>query len=233
MLISGGASTAASIYKAISSGELSGIEPALVIRSKESAGNSLLEAGFPEEKIKTLNRKEFNNEEEWTEKLLEILQNEDIQLIGQFGWLKKTPGIIIENYSGRIMNQHPGPLDSGRPDFGGEGMYGMRVHATRLYFVKATGREYWTEATTHFVTEEYDKGEVIKAYKVEIKEDDTPESLQKRVLPFEHKLQIDVLRDFAQNSVTITKRETPLVLPEEIEILEVCKKEAIKNYPHG
>lgn len=57
-----------------------------------------------------------------------------------------------------MINQHGGPLDPGRPDFGGRGMYGRRIHCARLYFVRATQRGFFTEATAQRVALQYDRG---------------------------------------------------------------------------
>jgi phosphoribosylglycinamide formyltransferase-1 len=133
-----------------------------------------------------------------------------------------------------IINQHPGPLDPGRShDFGGHGMFGKRVHYTRLNFVKETNKNWWTEATCHRVTAEYDKGAILDRIQVEIKENDTVESLADRVLLAEHALQIKVLEDFANKSIQEWQRPEPLVKNYEEKILTRLKEEAIKLYPNG
>jgi phosphoribosylglycinamide formyltransferase-1 len=235
MFISGGGTTATSIVNAIISGTLTGIETVCVIASKPSAGGieKLKTAGIPTENIYIVNPKDYADRKEFGERLIEICDKHRVQLIGQYGWLVKTPVNVIEKYPDKIINQHPGPLDIGREDFGGKGMYGMRVHAARLYFVQKTGRDATTEATTHYVTEEFDDGAVIGRSVVEILPEDTPESLQARVLPAEHSLQITVLQDFADSRVEAWQRSKPLVQDSEEKLLASCKAEAIKNYPNG
>lgn len=132
-----------------------------------------------------------------------------------------------------MVNQHPGPLDSGRPDFGGQGMYGLRVHAARLYFVQMVNRDYWTEATAQRVASEYDKGAVLLAERVPILKNDTPETLQQRVLPVEHQVQIRTLKAFSEGNIPLFVREQPLIFPGEEKILEEAKKLAIEKYPKG
>ncbi len=110
-------------------------------------------------------------------------------------------------------------------------MYGIRVHETRLQFVRKTNREFWTEATCHYVTKNFDEGKIIKTMQVEILPEDTAESLQERVLKTEHKVQIEALQDFVNNKIEIFNREVPLVLPGEESILEECKQNAIAKYP--
>src|SRR5437588_342377 len=84
--------------------------------------------------------------------------------------------------SGRIINQHPGPLDPGRPDFGGKGMFGRRVHAARLLFVNQTGHDFWTEATSQRVAENFNEGPVLNRKQLNILPDDTVETLAARLL---------------------------------------------------
>lgn len=235
MFISGGGTTATAIVHAVNDGTLTGIEPVCVIASKETAGGieKLKNAGIPNENIYVVNPKDFTDRNEFGQKIIEICDTHRVQLIGQYGWLVKTPVNVIEQYPDKIINQHPGPLDIGREDFGGKGMYGMRVHAARLYFVQKTGRDFTTEATTHYVTEEFDDGAVIGRRVVEVMPDDTPESLQERVLPVEHALQIQVLQEFADGRITTYERKTPLVRVDEEKLLETCKEQAITNYPKG
>ena len=235
MLISGGGTTATAIVNAINDGTLTDIEAVCVIASKETAGGieKLKAAGIPEGHIYVVNPKDYDDRGLFGEKIIEICDRHRVQLIGQYGWLVKTPVNVIERYPDKIINQHPGPLDIGREDFGGKGMYGMRVHAARLYFTQKTERDFTTEATTHYVTEEFDDGAVIGRRVVEILPDDTPESLQERVLPEEHALQIQVLQEFADGRITTYERNTPLVREDEEEILETCKQQAITNYPKG
>jgi phosphoribosylglycinamide formyltransferase-1 len=93
------------------------------------------------------------------------------------GYLKRIPPKVISAYSGRIMNIHPALL----PAFGGEGMYGARVHEA----VIASGA---TEsgATVHLVDNEYDRGPIVAQWRIRVNRTDTAESLAARVLNIEH-----------------------------------------------
>jgi phosphoribosylglycinamide formyltransferase-1 len=144
-----------------------------------------------------------------------------------------TPANVIDRYKGMMVNQHPGPLDTGRDDFGGPGMYGLRVHAARICFVSKTGHDYWSESTAQLVGEEFDTGKVIRTGRVPIFEGDTAEMLAERMLPVEHQVQLQALEDFFHNRVSIIHRPEPLVSPEEVSVLEECKKTAILMYPKG
>ncbi|HUC88587.1 MAG TPA: formyltransferase family protein [Candidatus Paceibacterota bacterium] len=235
LLISGGGTTMQAIIKACKDNALQGVVPALVIASKEGIGGiqKALDLGIKEKDILVLNPKAFADNSLYGEAILAECKKRNVDFIGQYGWLVKTPSNVIEAYKNMIINQHPGPLDTGRPDFGGVGMYGMRVHQARLEFVRRTNKDFWTEATAHRVTVDFDEGKIVKRKQVPIFQNDTAEILQARVLPIEHEVQIETLRDFANGNVSEFIRETPLVLPSEEKILEECKQLAIKMYPKG
>ena len=235
LLISGGGTTMEAIIKATQNGTLKNVSPVLVIASNENAGGieKAKNLGINDENILVINPKSFETREKFGEKIIEECKKRNVDFIGQYGWMVMTPENVIQEFDGRIVNQHPGPLDTGKPDFGGKGMYGMRVQQARLLFVNKVRRDYWSEATTHRVTSKFDEGVVLKREQIPILPDDTAETLQKRVLPIEHKVQIEALQDFTNNTVSEFHRETPLVLEGEENILEECKKLAIKLYPNG
>ena len=107
------------------------------------------------------------------EKLMEVLENHNIDLIVLAGFMTILTEHFTSRYPKRILNVHPSLI----PSFCGEGFYGLRVHQAALdYGVKVTG------ATVHFVNEIPDGGEIIAQKAVEILPTDTPESLQKRVM---------------------------------------------------
>lgn len=98
-------------------------------------------------------------------------------LICLAGYLRRLPEGIVRAWSGRILNTHPALL----PAFGGQGMYGLRVHQAALdYGVKVSG------CTVHFVDEAYDTGPIILQTTVPVQDDDTAETLAARVLSAEH-----------------------------------------------
>lgn len=244
LLISGGGTTMEAIIKACQNGQLKNVVPALVISSDPNAGGiaKARALGIPEKDILVLNPKLFETREKFGEAVIAECKKRNVDFIGQYGWMIMTPKNVIDEFEGMIVNQHPGPLDTcpdgvarraGRPDFGGAGMFGLRVHETRLEFVRRVNRDFWTEATTHRVTTEFDKGLVLKRKQVSILPNDTAETLQVRLLPIEHQVQIEALQDFANNTVSEFHRDTPLVLPGEESILEECKQNAIKKYPNG
>ena len=236
ILISGGGTTAASVISECRpGGRLEGITPVLVISSRPDAPGiqRVIEAGMAQESVIVIERSKFPTPGTFGSAIVSECEKRGVEFIGQYGWMVLTPANVVDRYKGMMVNQHPGPLDIGREDFGGAGMYGLRVHAARICFVEKTGHDYWSEATAQLVAEEFDSGKVLRTGRVPIMEGDTPEMLAERMLPVEHQVQIQALEDFIHNRVSVMHREEPLVSPEEVSILEACKKQAILMYPKG
>ncbi len=236
LLISGGGTTASRIISETRpGGRLEGVIPAIVISSKPDAEgiNRVMEAGMNPEDVIVLDPKKFPTPGTFGSAIISECEKRGVEFVGQYGWMVKTPANVIQHFHGKMTNQHPGPLDIGREDFGGAGMYGKRVHHARICFVERTGHDYFSEATSQRVEEEFDKGKVVKLARVPIMQGDTAETLAERMLPIEHEVQIQTLLDFLHNNVGEVFRNEPLVRPEEYEILEHCKKEAIEKYPRG
>ena len=120
----------------------------------------------------------------YEEKLLAVLDAHGVDFIALAGYLRKIPGAVVRRFRGRMVNIHPALL----PDFGGPGMYGLRVHQAVL---AAGAKE--SGATVHFVDEEYDTGAIVLQGRVPVLPGDTPESLAKRVLEVEHRLYPEAL----------------------------------------
>ena len=234
LLISGGGTTASAIISACLNGRLK-IDPVLVIASSSGiAGiNRVQEAGINANNIVIINPKACKDKDEFADKLILECKKKKVDLIGQYGWLPLTPAKFIKVYEGKIINQHPGPLDPPRVDFGGKGMYGRRVHCAVLYFRRVTNHDFWTEAVTHFVTPEFDKGRIIKKRRIEILPGDTVEDLQKKVLPIEHEVQIEALDDFVKEKVRIYHRKELLIKNNELNVLNQAKNVAAILYPYG
>lgn len=103
----------------------------------------------------------------------------DAQLVVLAGYLKLVPSAVVSRFDWRMINIHPALL----PEFGGPGMYGIKVHQAVL----AAGKKE-SGASVHYVTEEYDRGEVIARARVPVLPGDTAERLAARVLTAEHRL---------------------------------------------
>lgn len=111
-------------------------------------------------------------------KVLKILLDAKIDLIILAGFLSKIPKIIIDHFPEKIINLHPALL----PDFGGKGMYGMKVHEA---VIKAEKHE--SGITIHYVDEIYDNGKIIFQAKCTIDPNETPESLAKKIHRLEYR----------------------------------------------
>ena len=110
---------------------------------------------------------------EFNRQICAYMKEMGVDVIVLAGYLAILGGELLDEYSGRIVNIHPSLI----PSFCGDGFYGLKVHQAALdYGVKLTG------ATAHLVNEITDGGKILMQKAVEIKPDDTPESLQKRVM---------------------------------------------------
>ncbi|MBQ9885833.1 MAG: phosphoribosylglycinamide formyltransferase [Lachnospiraceae bacterium] len=131
-----------------------------------------------------LSVKQFESEDELAFKILEVLEQYNVDMIFLAGYMRLLHSLILKQYNNRIFNIHPALL----PKFGGRGMYGMNVHNA----VIAAG-EKETGVTIHRVNEIYDSGEIIAQAKVAVLPDDTPETLAARVLEKEHEFLVEVI----------------------------------------
>ncbi len=240
LVVSGGGTTMEKILNEARDGTLKGlVAPKLVVATRPGIGaiNKALAAGMPKEDVLVIRRRDFADEDAFGRKFVEECDKRGVNFVGLYGCLTRIPRNVIERFAGMLVNQHPGPLSPEAPpgfDFGGKGMYSMRVHATRVCFTQTLQRDPWSIATTHRVLPDVDRGEIVGEKMVPVYFRDTPELLQKRMLPHEHTLQIAVLRDFAIGIVKHIKHSPHwLVKPEERELLERCKQRAIELYPNG
>jgi phosphoribosylglycinamide formyltransferase-1 len=145
-----------------------------------------------------ISRKQFSSDEDYVNRILCELKSRNIELIVLAGYMKKIPPEIIREYPNRILNIHPALL----PAFGGLGMYGMNVHKAVIdYGVKITG------VTVHIVDEEYDHGPIVMQRAVEVRDDDTPETLAERVLKVEHEIYPQAIKLFVEGKVKISGRK--------------------------
>ena len=126
--------------------------------------------------------------------MLEALRDAKIDLVILAGYMKKIGPKTLVAFSNRILNIHPALL----PKHGGQGMYGLRVHEA----VIAAG-ETESGATVHLIDAEYDEGPILQQITVPVLLDDTPETLQKRVLEKEHFLYPDTLAKIARSEIKL------------------------------
>lgn len=171
VLVSGGGTNLQALINAQKSGIITSGEIKLVVSSKKNA-YALKRAENAGIKTAICERKGFS-QKEFEESILNALEKEKIEVIVLAGFMSILSAEFVKRYPDRIINVHPSLI----PSFCGEGFYGLKVHKAALdYGVKVTG------ATVHFVNEIPDGGRIIMQRAVEIKENDTPEALQKRVM---------------------------------------------------
>ena len=172
VLVSGGGTNLQALIDAQSRGELGGGEIVAVISSKEGA-YALERAAKAGIEGFVLPRKSFDSNRAMTVALVEMLRKLDIQLVVLAGCMIIFTQELVDAYPNAIMNVHPALI----PSFCGEGFYGLKVHEKALeYGVKLSG------ATVHFVSAECDGGPIIAQKAVEVRENDTPDTLQKRIM---------------------------------------------------
>ena len=172
ILVSGGGTNLQAIIDAKNAGKLPSAELSLVIASNEKA-YALTRAANAGIASEVLRKAKGEDATLYGERLLEVLRAHEIDLVVLAGFLTILPENVIRAYDHRILNVHPSLI----PSFCGDGFYGLRVHEAALAKgVKVTG------ATIHFVNEITDGGDIIAQKAVEVLPDDTPETLQKRVM---------------------------------------------------
>ena len=172
VFVSGGGTNLQALIDAQKSGIIESGEIALVISNNKDAYalTRAAENGIASEVVL---KKECGSQEAFEAKLCQILEENKIDLIVLAGFMSILSGDFTDKYPNRIINVHPSLI----PSFCGKGFYGLHVHEAALeYGVQVTG------ATVHFVNEIPDGGQIIMQKAVEILEDDTPETLQKRVM---------------------------------------------------
>jgi len=172
VLVSGGGTNLQALIDAQSRGELGGGVIAAVISSKEGAYalERAAKAGIPGY---VLPRKKFETSRDMTVALVGMLKELSIDLVVLAGCMVIFTSELTEAYENAVINVHPALI----PSFCGKGYYGLHVHEEALaYGVKLTG------ATVHFATAVTDGGPIILQKAIDILENDTPETLQKRVM---------------------------------------------------
>lgn len=196
VLISGGGTNLQAIIDNINNGNING-DIKLIISNKEDAygltrgKNAGIESTY-------VDKKRFDNDEEYNLELIRLCKERKIELIILAGYLKVLSKRFISEYQGRIINIHPSLI----PSFCGKGYYGEKVHQGVLdYGVKVTG------ATVHFVDEGTDTGPIILQEAVYIDSTDTLDTLKNKVLKIEHKLLVQAVKLYCDSRISIKGRK--------------------------
>ena len=172
VLVSGGGTNLQALLDAQRDGIIHSGEIVLVVSSKPGV-YALERAARAGVRGEVACRRDLGGQQAFEAKILQLLESENIDLIILAGFMSILSRDFVARYDRRIINVHPSLI----PAFCGEGYYGLRVHEAALARgVKLTG------ATVHFVNEIADGGEIIFQRSVPVRKDDTPETLQKRVM---------------------------------------------------
>ena len=194
VLVSGGGTNLQALIDAEKRGELGNGKISLVIASKpgvyalERAANNGIES-------KVLARKEYDSIAAYSKALADTMTEAGIDLVVLAGFLTILDEQVYEAFPNKILNVHPALI----PSFCGKGYYGLRVHEAALEKgVKLSG------ATVHIVTPECDAGPIVLQKAVEVREDDTPETLQRRIMEeAEWKILPEAVRLFCEDRITV------------------------------
>ena len=172
VLVSGGGTNLQALINAQNEKIIESGKITLVVSNNKNA-YALERAKNAKIKNVVVSKKDCVSNDEFNQKLIDVLKENNIDLVVLAGFLCILSKRFTDEYKDRILNVHPSLI----PSFCGEGYYGLKVHEKALeYGVKVTG------ATVHFVNEVADGGKIIMQKAVDILENDTAETLQKRVM---------------------------------------------------
>ncbi|KPK95020.1 hypothetical protein AMJ80_05225 [bacterium SM23_31] len=192
---SGTGSNFRAIVDSIEDGKLNAVVVGLISNNPDAG--AIVFAESKQIPCEIVNKKRYPDESEHDAKILNILEQWKTNFIILAGYMKMINPLIVEKYKNRILNIHPALL----PSFGGKGMYGLHVHEAVIeYGVKFSG------VTVHIVNNEYDAGPVVLQRVVPVLDDDTPQSLQQRILKEEHIIYTEAIQLFAENRITVSGR---------------------------
>lgn len=194
VLVSGGGTNLQAILDAQDAGKITNAQVALVV-SNNAGAYALKRAKDHQIPAVCISPKDYDTREDFHQALLRTLQEAKIDLVVLAGFLVAIPSSIVEAFPNRIINIHPSLI----PSFCGVGYYGLHVHEEALKRgVKVTG------ATVHFVDTGTDTGPIILQKAVDIEPDDTPKTLQRRVMErAEWKLLPKAIQLIANDRVTV------------------------------
>ncbi len=199
VLVSGGGTNLQQLINAQKEDRLGGGKITCVISSKPDV-YALQRAKDNGIKTAVLERKKYPDIASYSLAMKELLEAEKVELVVYAGFLTILDETVCRAFPNRMINVHPALI----PSFCGKGFYGLKVHEAALQKgVKLTG------ATVHFVTEECDGGPIILQKAVEVKNGDTPEILQKRVMEqAEWIILPEAVRLFCEGKITVRDGKT-------------------------
>lgn len=202
VLVSGGGTNLQALIDAQNDGTIKSGKITCVISSNPDA-YALERARNNNIDTAVIRRKDFETFLEYDLALTELLKSKGADLVVLAGFMTILGHQVISEFENRMINIHPALI----PSFCGEGYYGLNVHKAVLEKgVKLSG------ATTHFVTEECDAGPIIMQRAVEVKNDDTPETLQRRIMEnVEWKILPLSVELFCSDKITVKDNKTYII----------------------
>jgi phosphoribosylglycinamide formyltransferase-1 len=194
VLVSGGGTNLQALIDAEKRGELGNGKITLVLSSKPDV-YALQRAADNGIDSLVLSRKDYTDIATYSRALADALTEAEADLVVLAGFLTIIDEQVYERFPNRILNVHPALI----PSFCGKGYYGLRVHEAALEKgVRVSG------ATVHIVTPECDAGPIVLQKAVEVKQDDTPEALQRRIMEeAEWKILPEAVRLFCDGRITV------------------------------
>ena len=194
VLVSGGGTNLQALIDAEQRGELGNGNISLVIASKPDV-YALERAKQNNIPSLVLARKEYASIADYSKALADAMEAAGIELVVLAGFLTIIDEQVYERFPNRILNVHPALI----PSFCGKGFYGLHVHEAALEKgVRVSG------ATVHIVTPECDAGPIVLQKAVEVRQDDTPETLQKRIMvEAEWKILPQAVKLFCDGKITV------------------------------
>ncbi len=202
VLVSGGGTNLQALIDAQNRGEIKNGKISCVISSNPNA-YALTRAKNHNIDTEVIRRKDFEDFNDYDDALTKLLKSKSADVVVLAGFMTILGKKVISSFENKIINIHPSLI----PSFCGEGFYGLRVHEAALEKgVKVTG------ATAHFVNEICDGGPIIIQQAVEVKNGDTPEILQKRVMEqAEWKILPKAVSLFCEDKVIVKNNKTEIL----------------------
>lgn len=204
VLVSGGGTNLQAILDAVEDGRITNAEVVTVISNNKTA--------FALERAKKhgiegicISPKDYETREQFNEALYQALEERNLDLVVLAGFLVVIPKKIIERYENKIINVHPSLI----PSFCGTGYYGLKVHESALERgVKVTG------ATVHFVDDGTDTGPILLQKPVMVRQEDTPKTLQQRVMEEAEWVILPKAIDLIANGKVVVENGKAIILEE-------------------
>lgn len=204
VLVSGGGTNLQAIIDAVENGMITNVDLVTVISNNKTA--------FALERAKKhgiegicISPKDYETREQFNEALYQALEERNLDLLVLAGFLVVIPKKIIEQYKNRIINIHPSLI----PSFCGTGYYGLKVHESALERgVKVTG------ATVHFVDDGTDTGPILLQKPVMVRREDTPKTLQQRVMEEAEWIILPKAIDLIANGKVVVENGKAIILEE-------------------